>query len=278
MESKNRVLSEFERTQEPPKCIRTHHSIDIAEFERKVRGYDEELSRNLYAGDAFIIRNVVSPSILERMKRETIAWGKRTAEEYQPMLVGSRDYHQSITPGSEAHQLIKIKPVRHSYFFFRWNDDPVGTFKHGNHIWGLIKMLGGFDYDSFTKDFSNDHPIDRAQMAHYPPGEGLLAKHNDPYHNQKAILGVYLSKHGEDFDEGGIYFMDKDNKEVFLEDRIERGDALIAYPTITHGVATVDPHKDADWETDRGRWFLGLYTNDSNAKTERKTSSLAEAK
>ena len=97
--------------------------------------------------------------------------------------------------------------------------------------------------------------------------------HTDPYHNQKAILGIYLSKYGEDFEDGGIYFLDKKDKIVFLEPEIEKGDAVIAYPTVVHGVNTIDEHKKPKWNDDpKGRWFLGLYTNDSNEKTNRITS------
>ena len=106
---------------------------------------------------------------------------------------------------------------------------------------------------------------------------GKIPIHTDPYHNQKAILGIYLSKYGEDFEDGGIYFLDKKDKIILLEPEIERGDAVIAYPTVLHGVSTIDEHKKPNWSEDpRGRWFLGLYTNDSNVKKNRITSHRAQ--
>ncbi len=274
MDSRNKLLSWLEKNVEPPRCMRTHYSISLRDFEQGVYSYNEELTRSIYAGDVYIIRNVVEPRALEEMKRGVILWGDERKAEYQKMVIGANDYHQVITEEGDAKKYA-IQPVRHSYFFFRWNGDPLKTFEHGDHIWGLVKLFGGFDYDSFTTDFSNENPIDRSQVAHYPPGAGLIPRHNDPWHNQKLILGVYISKYGEDFEQGGIYFVDDKDNDVLLEPEIERGDAVVAFPTITHGVARIDPHKKPNWETDRGRWFLGLYTNDSNSKKDRITSKLA---
>ncbi len=111
--------------------------------------------------------------------------------------------------------------------FFRWNKDPVGTFKHGNHIWGLIKLLGGFKYGEFSLNTPKDGVVDRAQIAHYPVGAGRIPKHTDPFHNQKAILGVYMSQYGEDFQDGGLYFINQNDQVILLEPEIKKGDAVV---------------------------------------------------
>ncbi len=274
MTLKNERLNWLEKNKEQPRHMRAYYKIPLSEFESRVFSYDSNLIDSIYAGDVYIIRNVVNPDVLDEMKRAAIAWGKERAPVYERMVVGAKDFHQIIMGEGDAKKYA-IQPVRHSYFSFRWNGDPLHAFKNSNHIWGIVKVFGGFDYDSFTKDFSDELPVDRSQIAHYPPGAGLIPRHNDPWHNQKLILGVYMSKHGEDFKQGGIYFVDKDDKDILLEPEIEKGDAVVAYATITHGVQKVDPHKEPDWGTDKGRWFLGLYTNDSSAKKDRLTSKLA---
>ena len=35
---------------------------------------------------------------------------------------------------------------------------------------GLIKLLGGFEYDEFINNTPKDGIVDRAQIAHYPSG------------------------------------------------------------------------------------------------------------
>ena len=268
-------LSALEEKKAPPTRLRAYHKISLEEFESKVYSSDKELIYDFYSGDAFIITGVVDPVYLNEMKQNVIKWGNDREPEYQPMIEGARDFHQYIKDDG-ASLKYNINPVRHSYFFFRWNEDPVGAFKYGNHIWGLIKLLGGFKYNEFIFNTPKDGIVDRAQIAHYPSGAGKIPRHTDPYHNQKAILGIYLSKYGEDFEDGGIYFLDKKDKIVLLEPEIDKGDAVIAYPTVLHGVSTIDEHKKPNWHDDpRGRWFLGLYTNDSNENKNRITSHRA---
>ena len=186
-------LSVLEEKEAPPTRLRTYHKISLEEFEKKVYSSDKELINNFYSGDAFIITGVVDPVYLTEMKKNVIEWGNNIEPEYQPMKEGARDYHQYIKEDGASLEY-NINPVRHSYFFFRWNEDPVGAFKYGNHIWSLIKLLGGFEYDEFIINTPKDGVVDRAQIAHYPSGAGKIPIHTDPYHNQKAVLGIYLSR------------------------------------------------------------------------------------
>ena len=266
------LLRALEKSKPPPKKLRTYHRISLEEFENKVYSVDESLLSDFYSGDAFIIKGVVDPVHLDQMKRNVVSWGEKISPDYQPMIEGAKDFHQYIKDDGSSLKY-NINPVRHSYFFFRWNKDPVGTFKHGNHIWGLIKLLGGFEYGEFSLNTPKDGVVDRAQIAHYPVGAGRIPKHTDPFHNQKAILGVYMSQYGEDFQDGGLYFINQNDQVILLEPEIKKGDAVIAYPTIVHGVQTIDPHEKPNWhDKQTGRWFLGLYTNDSNQKKNRITS------
>ena len=48
---------------------------------------------------------------------------------------------------------------------------------------------------------------------------------------------------------------------------------LISYATLLHGVSTIDPEKKIDFNDPRGRWFLGLYSNDTDNVKKRKTTN-----
>ena len=126
-------LTALEEKEAPPTRLRTYHKISLEEFEKKVYSSDKELINNFYSGDAFIITGVVDPVYLNEMKKNVIEWGNNIEPEYQPMKEGARDYHQYIKEDGASLDY-NINPVRHSYFFFRWNEDPVGAFKYGNHI------------------------------------------------------------------------------------------------------------------------------------------------
>ena len=51
---------------------------------------------------------------------------------------------------------------------------------------------------------------------------------------------------------------------------------FIFCPTIEHGVDSIDYKtisENYDWNSGVGRWWMGLFTNDSNEKKNRKTSN-----
>ena len=65
-----------------------------------------------------------------------------------------------------------------------------------------------------------------------------------------------------------IIFVDKNNIES-VENNIEGGDIGIALATVCHGVAPVEGlHNSSE-----GRWFLSLYSNESDEVKNRHTSS-----
>ena len=89
-------LTALEEKEVPPTRLRTYHKISLEEFESKIYSTDKELINNFYSGDAFIITGVVDPVYLNEMKQNVIKWGNDREPEYQPMVEGTRDFHQYI--------------------------------------------------------------------------------------------------------------------------------------------------------------------------------------
>ena len=79
-----------------------------------------------------------------------------------------------------------------------------------------------------------------------------------------------MSKRGVDYKSGGFYF-NKSKKRINLENKIEEGDAVIFYGSLIHGVEPIDPNEKLSWNSTKGRWFLGMFVNDSDHEN-RKTS------
>ena len=51
------------------------------------------------------------------------------------------------------------------------------------------------------------------------------------------------------------------------------GDAVNFYGSIVHGVEKVDESKKLDWKSYNGRWFIGMFVNDSNHVKNRITAN-----
>ena len=81
-----------------------------------------------------------------------------------------------------------------------------------------------------------------------------------------------MSKKGIDFENGGFYFRYKKNKILNIEDKLEIGDSVIFYGSIVHGVEKVDKNKKLNWKSYNGRWFIGMFVNDSNHVKNRITA------
>ena len=81
-----------------------------------------------------------------------------------------------------------------------------------------------------------------------------------------------MSKKGVDFEGLGFYLVGRNNKIIEVEDMIDVGDVGIGYATVYHGVAPVNTNKEPNWnDVNDGRWFLSMYSNESDAVKSRHT-------
>ena len=107
-------------------------------------------------------------------------------------------------------------------------------------------------------------------MFGYPSGGGQLR--DCVIQENRVVSGIVMSKRGIDYEKGGFYFKNSKNKRINLESRIDEGDAVIFYGSLVHGVEAIDPDKALSWKSNKGRWFLGMFVNDSDHVKNRITS------
>ena len=189
------------------------------------------------------------------------------------MLDGTPNFHRIID--KKITKKYSLYAIKHSYFFYNWNIKTKlekkfkdGVYRH----WRYIKYLAGNKKYAFENNIPSQLQIDRLQIVNYPIGGGELRDHVDPRKNQRIVSGLIMSKIGEDFDKGGFYFRDKYNKKLNIENNLEIGDSVMFYGSIVHGVDTVDKHKKLNWKSYVGRWFVGMFVNDSNHVKDRITA------
>jgi hypothetical protein len=261
-----------------PRFLQQIHEIEYDEFRAKVDSEDSEFVNSavqaLYAGDAFIIRGAFPAQFMRDLQGRTHEWCQRRPESFHKMLEGTPDFHRRIT--EELASNYSIRHVKHSAYFYPWNDDPMGILDHIRERWRLIKNLSGHHRDEFEKNTPKDGVVDRVQVVRYPSGAGHIESHTDPYRYQRLIISCYMSKRGVDFASGGFYVLGVDEREMDMESAIEVGDICIHYASILHGVKIVDEDEDLDWDSTQGRWFLSLYSNVSDHVKDRHTSRSIE--
>ena len=216
------------------------------------------------------------------LRHNTRTWCKMRSPEFHKMLEGTPDFHKIID--FEAAKLYSIASCKHSCYFYHWNGDPIKIFPEINEKWRLLKLLMGLKAIEYEENTPKDGVVDRIQVVRYPPKLGYLEPHVDAWEHQRLIFSGYMSKRGVDYQGGGFYLIDKDDKPVNIEDKIDIGDMCFCYASVYHGVAPCEctcvrqPNGDhhpqcIDWTADDGRWFLSLYSNASDEMVDRHTAS-----
>lgn len=254
-----------------PNYVRNVKVMTFDAFESKVVNADADsalqLAESLYAGDCYILKQAYSPALMTTVKKNAIDFAERHESQFHKMFDGAPNFHRLID--AKSSKLYQSDSRRHIFHFFSWNNDDLGVINDIYARWQIFKLLSGRAKDAYEKSIPSDGVIDRFHVYHYPTGGGSLTTHLDPTRNQKTIVAGMMSKRGKDYQKGGIYVMKDATTAVDCEPYLDPGDILICYPSVFHGVAPVDADCDFAWDHDQGRWFLGLYSVDSDYVTKR---------
>ena len=189
------------------------------------------------------------------------------------MFDGTPNFHRMID--NKITKKYSLYAIKHSFYFYNWNIKSKlekklknGVYKH----WRYIKFLAGNGMNKFENKIPSDGQVDRLQIVRYPAGGGQLRDHVDPRKNQRVVSGIIMSEIGKDFKKGGFYFKKSKIKKINIEKKLNEGDAVIFYGSIAHGVEKVDPQEKLVWQSNKGRWFVGMFVNDSDHLKNRITA------
>lgn len=270
--------TKLESQSQPPKVVK---KISILEFDKiknsinnKNEFFVKNLAKRMYSGEAFIVRNAAKKNLRKTIIDLAKYYDKKQKQSFHKMLDGTPNFHRIID--KKITKKYSLYAIKHSYFFYNWNiktklekNLKSGVYRH----WRYIKFLAGNSKFQYEKNIPSQNQIDRLQIVNYPHGGGELRDHVDPRKNQRIVSGLIMSKKGVDFESGGFYFRDKNNKKLNIENKLEIGDSVIFYGSIVHGVEKVDKNKKLNWNSYKGRWFIGMFVNDSNHVMNRATAN-----
>lgn len=269
---KNFKLGEFWQQHKPNTRRVPYKDLEVipsAALEKFIKNDADALRfcERITEGVSYLIKGVFSVPALEAMQQFSRSFRKEQEQTFEKLFDGVKDFHRIID--SEVAKLYSLYAIKHSHYMFRWNATSPASEKIWSEIdsyWRSMKYLGGYALTEYESNKPSAGPTDRVQFVHYPAKGGVLHDHVDPDHNQKFVIGVNMSTRGREYQEGGFYALDSAGKRVDLEKYIAVGDALVCDARVAHGVAEVDPDKHGapEWNSTSGRWYLGLYSNDSD--------------
>jgi hypothetical protein len=261
-----------------PKYVKKVKTLEFKELKKAVdtknKNYLKKIIKNMYVnGEAVILKNSASKNLKKTVIDLANHYKKNRKSKFYKMLDGTPNFHRKIDKNiTKKYSLFAIK---HSFYFYNWNIKSIlekklkkGVYKH----WRYIKSLAGNGKYKFENNIPSDGQIDRLQIVRYPAGGGELKDHVDPRKNQRVVSGIIMSKFNKDFKKGGFYFKSSKSKKINIEKKLDEGDAVIFYGSIAHGVDKVDPDEKLVWNSNKGRWFLGMFVNDSDHVKNRITA------
>jgi hypothetical protein len=242
----------------------------LMHFQENDLDFISKMINSLATGTFVLLRNSFSFEEIEFIKNKASILEATTESSFYKMLEGVPNFWRDIT--DELSVKYAVPMVKKVSYFFPMNEGSKDLFELVYPRWRLLKAMCGmnpFVYEGLTP---KSGLVDRIQIVKYPPGSGYLAPHHDPEHNQRLIMSCYLSKRGVDFVGGGFWAKTPGGDKLNLEDIIEPGDIGICYANIIHGVDASELRGGFGEKNSSGnRWFMGLYTNDSDENKDRKT-------
>ncbi len=241
---------------------------EINRFFRGVREYDyleytENLKNkkftidcveSLFNGDIFILRNTLDKSFVDN-----------SINKLQEFYINNSPISPKILEGCKNGFYISnntksgYRTVDRSFYFFSWNGDNLKIYKNILKIYQKLKVLNGLSPEEVTPNKPKKGVVERLHVIHYPLGGGEISKHTDPVNISIINHGIFGSEFGKDYDAGGFYLLNADGKKVEIDQKVNKGDSVIFFPGLIHGV---DPvflgDKKLDTESKFGRWYFNF--------------------
>jgi len=222
----------------------------------------ENIIKKLVEGDMLIIRGVLSSDDINLIKSEVKNFRESEPSSFHKLTDGVMNFWRDIT--EEVSNKYAVPQIKKTSYWFPWDKRSLFIYGKIESIYRILKALGGRHPNEFEINTPSMGPVDRVQIVEYPAGTGKLDAHHDPSHNQRLIMSGYMSKQGTDFIGGGFWAINNKGEKINLENQLNPGDFGTCYADIVHGVDASDPSGGS-------RWFIGLYSNDSDYAIDRKT-------
>ena len=217
-----------------------------------------EMSVRIEGGDAYIARNVVERSLLERIRTYLITVGQNSLPNYHPIETGAPNSHRMNRGDPRAN----VAGSFHQFSFFPWNQDMFNLFEIARPVFQMKNVLSGLDLDRFLGIEPEEGVTARLAFQFYPRGIGGLNRHADPVdRHQLTVPTMLMCEKGVDFQSGGVFVEKAGGERVYLDDVMTWGDVLFFNARMTHGVETIDPGTEPNWLAFEGRWIMLFAVN-----------------
>lgn len=260
----SKKISEIKNNPNVNRFYKETISYDYLDFTNKLKSSEFVLSciDKLSLGTIFVLKNSIDENFIEYAKNTLTKISKDELEIDSKVLDGCKNgFYNAKNLNEDGY-----KTFDKSFYFYHWNDDKTGIFDKIYSLYKPLKILNGNNENDLIENIPSDGHVERLHVINYPIGGGQISKHYDPISISICNFGLYGTKNGVDYDEGGFFVLNKDNEEVNLDKDIEKTDIVLFFPGLIHGVNPINAKMNSE---NKGRWFFNINTIESHHNLER---------
>jgi len=214
--------------------------------------YIASLNKKMNKGKVLVFRNTYSEELISQIKNYLSNIGVSSLPNYVPIKDKCPNSHRINNWDERSY----VKACFHQFQFLPWNDDMFDFYKIFRPIFHLMNFFNNTPKEKFLTKEPKDDCTARVAFQFYPAGIGEMNLHIDPYDSHQSVIAtLVMSKKGSDFISGGLVTKDKKENMINLDDDLNLGDLIFFSPQIIHGVEKIDPDKELNWPSFRGRWM-----------------------
>jgi hypothetical protein len=210
----------------------------------------DDLKSHVNSGNPAIIRGFLSENEANELISSCIEFSKTEDTSCPIVKVGTPNYHRIDNNVEKS----KVKSILHLFTYFYWNKESQPVAKLFKRLFRLRNLISNLP-ENYTLETLEDDMISIPIVQQYPRGGGYMQEHIDPSVGQKIIFSVLLSKFSKDFFSGGLFFRNEKNEKIYVDSKLNPGDAFVFHPNTKHGVDPIDPKNKLDWNNFDGRWM-----------------------
>jgi hypothetical protein len=211
-----------------------------------------EIRNGLRSGVVYKIPHNISIEFIKDFKKTLLSSLSYNDPGYSERIYGCKNNYR--VHWNHKKQAIEGKFMSWSYY--PWNSESTELFRKFKDIYVLRNKLAGLTPNKYL-DTNDKYFVARIAAQFYPSGEGYMGEHVDPFNvHQLAIPTILLSKPGVDYNDGGFFMLDKNERRVYLDNFLDLGDLFLFHPSIPHGVEIIDKNCDIDHSKGLGRLMI----------------------
>ena len=140
------IWHSLEKKSPKPLLARKLIVVDYKKFEEQVFHGSfqtrKKIAQSLYKGDVYLLKKALNKKFCEKLIKGAWKINKKEKKGFYKIKENCPNFHRLID--YKITKKYSSNHIKHAFYFFPWNKDPINMYKKIYKKWRLFKFLGGF--------------------------------------------------------------------------------------------------------------------------------------